>query len=84
MFCADSGLSAVRELDRQGKSYTTVPGCTSRMWGTELSVLRKHLAAKLSARHHQSRITVLAKTAAEARFDGLCPSFGYATSPDML
>jgi hypothetical protein len=76
MFCADSGLNAVREPVRQGKSYTMVPGCTSHVWGTELSVLSKHLAAKLSARHHHLRLTVLSEIAAAGRFDVPCPFFG--------
>ncbi|AUT66287.1 hypothetical protein C2L65_41840 [Paraburkholderia terrae] len=46
------------------------------MRGTKLSVFRKHIAAKLSARHHQMRTTVLVKIAGEAQFDILCPSFG--------
>ena len=58
----------------------------AHIWSTELSVIRKHLAAKLSARHHQLRTTVLAKIAAEARFDvpcqfiGLCDLARYALS----
>ena len=56
---------------------------TSHMWDTELSVPRKHLAAKLSACHHHSRITVLAEIAADSIVHSVNHS-DYATPPDML